>query len=92
MKKIISILIISIILSGCGLIPGGGRFFSDYHRASQYVVSGASKTRVRMDWGKPDKILKTEKGESWVYSVRQDAKTFTFNFDSNDRLISTNID
>ncbi|HRZ39864.1 MAG TPA: hypothetical protein P5246_02540 [Candidatus Omnitrophota bacterium] len=66
--------------------------FSDYQKTSQYMVSGASQTRVKFDWGKPDEIVEADSGESWVYRNRQDDKTFRFNFDKRGRLISSNIE
>jgi hypothetical protein len=87
-----ALIFVCVMANGCGLIPGGGRFFSDYHKTSQYVVSGASKTRVRMDWGKPDEIVETDEKETLIYFNRQDGKTFKFVFDKKGKLVLTNIE
>ena len=91
MIRQVGFILICVLITGCGLIPGAGRLYSDYHKASYYAISGASKTRVKMDWGNPDEILKSYDLETWVYYDRQDGKTFKFNFDKKGRLVSTNI-
>lgn len=92
MKKLLFLIILAVFMYGCGIIPGGGRLFSDYHKASHYAVSGASKTKVKLDWGKPDEVIELDDGEIWIYHDRQDGKTFKFNFDKKGKLILTNID
>ena len=90
--RLVSFVVIFLAVSGCGIIPGGGRLFSDYHKASHYAVRGASQARVKMDWGKPDKVFQIDGGETWIYYDRQDGKTFKFTFDKKGKLILTNID
>lgn len=85
------LIFICLITAGCGLIPGAGRLYPDYHKASHYALYGASKTRVKMDWGQPDEVLNADGLETWIYHNRQDGKTFKFNFDKQGRLVFTNI-
>ena len=77
---------------GCGIVPGGGRLYSDYEKTAHYTLSGASKFSVKSDWGTPDQVYETETGETWVYGNRQDGKTFQFHFDRRGALVSSRID
>ncbi len=92
MVRMFIVVVVLMVGSGCGLVPGSGRLFSDYQKTSHYMVSGASKMRVRMDWGSPDEIVQTEGGETWIYHDRQDGRTFKFLFNARGAVVSADIE
>lgn len=92
MARIIILMLACIVWSSCGIVPGCGRLFSDSQKAGHYALSGATKTRVKMDWGKPDKILENDSSETWIYYNRQDGEAFKFAFNKKGMLVVTNID
>lgn len=92
MKNSLILFVLCIFISGCGVLPGGGRFYSDYNNVENYAIIGANRTKVRYDFGKPD-VINDINGtiEQWIYYKRQDGKTFTFDFNPQGQLVSTNI-
>ncbi len=83
--------LLSFALSACGVLPGGGRFYSDYRNADTYAAIGANRTKVRYDFGKPDKIITRGPAEEWIYYNRQGGATFTFSFNPQGMLVATDI-
>ena len=91
MKQFIVLTLSVFLLSGCGALPGGGRMYSDYHNAQTYAEIGATRMKVRGDFGKPDEKLVNGIIETWVYTNRQKGSTFKFQFNPQGMLISTEI-
>ncbi|HOX54482.1 MAG: hypothetical protein PHI86_00190 [Candidatus Omnitrophica bacterium] len=80
MKKIL-IVLVCLVLVGCGLCPAYMRSQSDYMKVSNIAIGGASKSRVKMMFGEPDsKEVYEDKSEKWIYKNREDNKTIVFLF------------
>ena len=90
--KIGLIFLLVLLVNSCGVIPGGGRFYSDSENVANYSIYGASSAKVRGDFGKPDKIEKTQSGETWTYSNREGGKTYRFRFDPDGKFLSVGFE
>lgn len=91
MRKIL-VLLLCVGLWGCGLSPAYWRTQSDYVRVSNISICGASKSRVKMMFGKPDsKEVLDDKSEIWLYKNRQDGRTIRFIFNPRGAVKMTSI-
>jgi len=89
LKKISYILILVLLVSGCGLIPAYRRSLPDSQKVANMALYGGSKSRVKSDFGIPDEKREENELEIWVYHNREDGRTVEFSFDDRGRLVGT---
>lgn len=92
MKKLICILCLVMVITGCGFCPAYIRAQSDYQKVANIALSGGSKWRVRTGFREPDdKKVFEDKSEKWTYYNREDGKTFIFIFSPKGAVVTTQI-